>query len=331
MTAPAEEALARAIAFLEARQHADGEIPIEIYWPGFSRPDPSLFPTALAAHCLSFDPRAARLRERALDLLEKEMLRGGFWKHRHHSNSQFHEMPPDVDDTACASASLRAGGRAVPDNTRRLLANRNRQGLFRTWLIREELLRRPIRTIRFFSITTSRPFDLDAVVNANVLFYLGRRPETEAALAYVLRVLEEDVEATCDKWYDRAPIARYFFSRAFRAVAPEYGELVATRAAAERPDNALDLALTASTLLDWDREPDLEPLLAAQLPSGGWPRAALYTGGRPRLPGGGWFAPLDPMAPLFGSEALTTAFCVEALSRALRRRATGARTAAAAG
>ena len=63
--------------------------------------------------------------------------------------------------------------------------------------------------------------------------------------------------------------------------------------------------------------PDLESvsrLLLLQQPNGSWPGAPLYHGGRARLPGGA-FAPVHPDTPHWGSEALTTAFAVEALAR----------------
>jgi hypothetical protein len=70
-------------------------------------------------------------------------------------------------------------------------------------------------------------------------------------------------------------------------------------------------------MLDWGRDPGetaIASLLAAQLADGGWPRAALYHGGRERRPDGS-FAPRHPDTPHWGSEALTACFCLEALSR----------------
>jgi hypothetical protein len=85
------------------------------------------------------------------------------------------------------------------------------------------------------------------------------------------------------------------------------------------PANALEAAFLACTLADWSAAvpPRLvEQLLDSQLPSGGWPAGAVYHGGRRRLRGGG-FAPPHPDTPNWGSEALSAAFAVEALSRVL--------------
>jgi hypothetical protein len=78
----------------------------------------------------------------------------------------------------------------------------------------------------------------------------------------------------------------------------------------------MERALAACALLDWgeDAAAPIAALLAAQRPDGSWRRAALYHGGRNRLRGGG-FAEPHPDTPRWGSEAVTTAFAVEALAR----------------
>ena len=84
--------------------------------------------------------------------------------------------------------------------------------------------------------------------------------------------------------------------------------MIVPRIEATAPANALELALASSTLLLWNRLPDVVPLIAAQLPSGAWPRAAFYHCGRRR-------ADSQPTPPWWGSEALTTVLAVEALTR----------------
>jgi hypothetical protein len=84
--------------------------------------------------------------------------------------------------------------------------------------------------------------------------------------------------------------------------------LIVPRVQAATAGNALELALAISTLQLWDRTPDVSPLLDAQLPSGGWHSAGFYHMGRRR-------DEPEPKPPWWGSEALTTVFAVEALSR----------------
>lgn len=304
------QALDRAIAFLERTQLPSGELPVF----ASGKPDPSIFPTALAAHALSFAPAAAGVRERALDFLAAEMGSSGLWKHWPRAHPHHHQLPPDLDDTACASSALARAGRTFPDNRALLLGNRNGAGLFRTWKLTRTQLRHPLVTFFFFRNTSAKPFDVDAVVNANVLAYLGASDETQPVVNHLLHVLRGNLESVCDKWYENPFAVWYFFSRALRGVAPEAGEIITRRIAAATPKNALERALAACALLDWNLEPDLAPLLAAQQESGGWPAAGLYHGGRRRL-GRFAFAEPHPDTPWWGSEALTTAFCIEAISR----------------
>ena len=107
----------------------------------------------------------------------------------------------------------------------------------------------------------------------------------------------------------------YFFSRALARSEPEAADIIERRIAGMAPGNVLDAALAANSLLNIGRRPPntlIDLLLASQLPSGAWPRAALYHGGRARLRTGS-FAPPHPDTPRWGSDELTTAFCIEAL------------------
>jgi hypothetical protein len=300
-------AVDRAVAFLERNQLPTGEL--RVFASG--KPDPSVFPTALAAYSLSFTPRAANVRDRALDFLAAEVEPRGLWKHWTREHPHHHQLPPDLDDTSCASVALARAGRSFPDNRALLRKNRNRHGLFRTWKLTLTQLRHPLISLAFFTKTSARPFDVDAVVNANALHYLGDAPEVAH---YLVRVLRENREAHCDKWYENPFAVWYFFSRALRRGAPEAGELIVRKIAATKPASALEHALAICALRDWDRAADAAPLLELQLESGAWPAAPLYHGGRARR-GDGTFAPPHPDTPHWGSEELTTAFCIEALAR----------------
>lgn len=302
------EALDRAVAFLERSQLPSGELRVL----AGGKPDPSVFPTALAAHALSFAPQAAHVRDRALDFLLREMEPRGLWKHWTREHPHHHQLPPDLDDTSCASAALTRAGRTFPDNRALLLRNRNRRGHFYTWKLTLTQLRHPLVAFAFFTKTSAKPFDVDAVVNANALHYLGDAPEV---VAHLMRVLRENREAHCDKWYENPFAIWYFFSRALQDKAPEAGELIVKKIATARPSNALEHALAICALRYWNRAADVAPLVALQLESGAWPAAPLYHGGRARRRDGTFAAP-HPDTPHWGSEELTTAFSVEALARA---------------
>ncbi|HEX7808818.1 MAG TPA: hypothetical protein VF608_08835 [Thermoanaerobaculia bacterium] len=328
-----DRAIENAVRFLESRQLPSGEIPVFTSRAAVNHdervPDPSIFPTALVARALVDVPRATRVRDRALDYLVAEQDADGLWRHWPRAHPHHHELPPDLDDTSVASMALLRGGREVPANRKLLLANRDARGLFYTWVtprlqrsddrrhrrITRAQLRHPLVLFLFFRRTSASPLDVDAVVNANVISYLGARDETRAAIAHLLDVLRANRETSCDKWYENPFAVWYAFSHALHACAPEAGAIITSRIAAATPANALELALATSAMSLWNETPDLTPLLDAQLPSGGWPHARLYHGGRARKRDGSFDAP-HPDTPHWGSEELTTAFCIEALARA---------------
>lgn len=328
-------AIERGIAFLERSQRPSGELRVctsrDPAMAGAVAPDPSVFPTALMAHSLSFAPGAAAVRERALGFLLAESDRNGLWRHWTREHPHHRELPPDLDDTACASAALSHSGRAFVDNRELLLANRDGRGLFFTWItlrprwnpspahrkVTLAQLRHAPTLYFFFRRTSAAPEDVDAVVNANVLFYLGAVPETRPVVDHLMDVLRAGRETACDKWYENPFAVWYFFSRALSTVAPEAGEIIVDQLASARPASVLDAALAACSLLYWERLPcenAIAGLLSAQLDSGAWPRAALYHGGRARLRDGSFAAP-HPDTPHWGSEELTTACCIEATAR----------------
>jgi len=306
-------AIDQGVAFLRSAQLPSGEIPIEISptpeMLADSVREPVVFAAALAARVLSIAPSAADVRARALDFLEREMDPGGLWRHPSSDKPRHYDTPLDLDDTAIASAALEAAGRPVPDNRATLLAHREPNGLFRTWIVR--WWPHPILTYRFFRYV-AKPRDVDAVINANVVVYLGRCEETQPAIDHMLDVLRANREMTSTIWYGSRFIVWYFFSHALHEIAPEAGEMIVPRVEATTPGNPLELALATSTLLLWNRVPDVGALIDAQLPSGGWPRAGFYHMG---------YRPGDsqPKPPWWGSEALTTVFAVEALSRRMAR------------
>lgn len=325
-------AVARGLAFLESVQLPSGEFPV------FASTDPSLvegcaldssvFPTALVVHSLASCRQAAPLRQRAAIFLAAEMDPNGLWRHWTRAHPHASQLPPDVDDSSCAAAAL-AESEGLAGNREIILGNRRRDGLFLTWILPRlrgggaahrraawPQLRHAATLFLFFRRTSAAPGDVDAVVNANALFRLGDFDGRDKAVDFLLRVLREGAEERCDKWYENRFAIWYFFSRAIGAD-PAAAELILRRSATARPTGAMEAALAVSTALNCGAAPALgavKALLAQQSGDGSWPRAALYHGGRARLAGGG-FAPRHPDTPHWGSEALTTAFCVEALSR----------------
>jgi hypothetical protein len=324
------DAIARGVAFLGGAQLASGEIPVETSTDPQMRSggtlDPSIFPTALAISCLTSCPAADQIVAKAHRFLLAESDGRGLWRHWPRVHPHHRQLPPDVDDSACAAAAL---GPAAPDNRALLLANRRSDGLFLTWFIPRprwtslEHLRATLPQLRhlptlamFFRHTSARPGDVDAVVNANALHRLGKFEGRERVEHYLLAILRNRAESRCDKWYEDQFVVWYFFARAIGGRA-EAAALIAERLAETRRETPLHaaLAISAAACCDTAIDPsDIATLAHGQLPSGAWPRAALYHGGRKRRVDG--FDPPHPDTPRWGSEALTTAFAVEALVHA---------------
>jgi hypothetical protein len=332
MSSGAERAIEAGVRFVAASQLGSGEIPVmtsaDPTMATGCEADPSIFPTGLAVLALAAVPGTAGIRSRAADYLRSEMTPEGLWRHWPSSHPDQAGLPPDLDDTAIVTAALRQEGRPVPDNLPILLANRDRHGRYYTWVaprlrwsgwahvqLSWSQLRHPATTFFFFNRYSADPTDVDAVVNANVIRLVGPQGDLDPVVGWLLEVLRSGTERRCDKWYENPFVIWYSLARALRGHAPDAEPLILDRLATARPSSALELALAVSTAVAVGGAPaasSIDALLAAQGPDGSWPRFAAYHGGRRRLRDGS-FAPPAPGTPHWGSEALTTAFCLEAL------------------
>lgn len=332
-----EMAIAQGIDFLYAMQLPSGTFRI-FFSPHplleeNCKPDHSTFQTAQISYCLNFteSEKAGEIVSKAIRFLLGEMQDGGVWRYTCSPNPDY--LPPDVDDTACISFLLKQHGISLPDNTGVMLGNRASQGLFYTWILprltwttdmsywrvalRQVLKLRQL--YRFFRVTECKPNDLDAVVNANVLYYLGERPETRPIIGTLIQIIEDQAEETCDKYYGSRFTFYYFLSRnhaaGIRAFEPVRDTIVGRIKSYARPDGVignhiLHTALAACALMDWQDWKDhstvldgaIQAILRARGSRGGWQTFPFYFSGR-----------LKKLA--WGSEEITTGFCLEALAR----------------
>jgi hypothetical protein len=335
----ANQAVDRGLRFLSSRQLPSGQFPVEatMHEGQTTVLDQSLFATTHIVYSLDFvhGPEARAMIDRAIVYFLAEMSHGGLWRYWNRDaqwgGRPIHSfIPADMDDTANVSFLLARHGVAFPDNRRLLLLNRNRAGLFYTWL-----MMRPVRSLNLrywwamlreltvarltvFWKTEAGYLDVDGVVNANVLLYLGQRPETSAAVSWLIHIVETGCEASCDKWYRDAFSLYYAISRSYRSGVPALGVLgpaivarlrAATLASGQIGDNALQTALAINTLLALGACGEtawlngaVDHLLRTQAPNGSWPSAPYYFGGPKR-------------AVSWGSAELTTGLCLEALAR----------------
>jgi hypothetical protein len=299
-----ERGIDRGLAFLADRQLPSGEF--ATYRRDERRGidhelDSSPYATALIADSLDFcsAPPARDMVERTLGFLAASMEPGGLWRFRTPTGEGDgrDRVPLDADDTACISRVLRRHGVDLPDNRRTLLAHRDRQGRFHTWLL------------------SSHAQDVSCVINAHVLLYLGDGPHARRVVDYLVDVVRRDEETDCDAWYPGPVIFHWALSRCAHAGIPGLDEIreeavgkVLSWAQADGSigRDAFQTALAALMLHNWRSiEPALRRacafLLATQRPHGGWPRGDLFHG--------------VTRDNTWGSEELTTGFCVEALAR----------------
>jgi hypothetical protein len=339
LAAQAAETMARAVAWLRQRQHPSGEFPVlyvddrreDCQWI----PDTCIFPTALIGESLLALPPCPAIEDmldRACRFLIAQSHRPGLWSHYPEGHGMRTLCGPDADDTSCVSALLRARDLTAPlgRNVQLLLANRSPQGLFHTWFVtrlcwsfdleywRAVLAewRHPRCTLRFWWGMAGPRNGVDGVVNANVLYYLGDCPQTQPVIDYLLRIIATREETRCDLWYHEANVVYYFFARNFaRGISrlePARQPMIERLRASAKPDGrlgetVLETAMGACALLRLgvpasELTATIHFLLQSWLPDGGWLRGRLYYGG-------------SSNATAWGSEELTTGFCLEALAR----------------
>jgi hypothetical protein len=327
------------VSFLASRQLPSGQFPVEatIHSRQVTTPDQSLFATTHILYSLDLVPGhlARGMIARGLDYFRVEMTGRGLWRYWNRDAewggrkiSAF--IPADLDDTANVSYLLRRHGVPFPDNRPLILLNSNRAGLYYTWL-----MLRPARTMNprywltmlreltvqrvtlFWKTSEAGYFDIDGVVNANALLYLGECPETAAIVDWLIEIVRTGREETCDKWYRDAFSFYYALSRNYRAGVRTLGVVVpeilarlrcAAAGTGQIGENCLQTALAVNTMLNLGVEADsalivraLDYLLGTQSPGGSWPSAPYYYGGPTK-------------AVSWGSPELTTGLCLEALA-----------------
>lgn len=328
---PAGPAVARASEWLRANQSEDGSFPCYssalIDAPSWE-PDHVNFVTALAAIALAEvrTESVAAMRDRAVRHLRREREQGDLWRYWSSGSELNDYTPRDVDDTACCSMATGVDPRS--GNGRLLLANRDGGGRFYTWL----LPRRSIRSLRhrwvlrderspgvlarrgeLWANSEASADDIDVVVNANVVRYLGPGLAPEEAVGWVIDVILEGAEVEADRWYRSRSSLYRSVAAAYRDGLDAFG--VVRGAILDRlcgdPGPAsfrsdLEFADALRVLRDLHAPDDAvcsmrDLLLDRQRDDGSWARSICYYGGPQES--FGW-----------SSEALATAAAVGALS-----------------
>lgn len=296
-------------------------------------PDSIVFNTTLIAYPLMFlkdHPKVKNIHKEAGRFLLYQMMYGGVWNYFTRWNKAFPVCPPDIDDTAMASLVLKMLGIDHCNPEQMLLLNRNSKGLFYTWFLfrlRKTTYRpywhfafrefkHPLKSLFFWANHEVARNDIDGVVNANMLFYLGYSNSTVPIVKLLLKIVEENKEADCDRTYRNPFTFYYYVSRNYfkgiKELEPARQPIISrilesANANGQLGTSVMDNALAACTLLNLnyygkELENSIQSILDTQQTAGNWVRWHFFYSGPKKA--AGW-----------GSEELTTSFCLEALAR----------------
>ena len=305
------ESIRRGLVFLESTidEHgawhcirfnvADPDIPRHFEKPPFV----SAF-CVLALECCE-EARAKAICTATRTYLVDTIEYPGLWRYYRH-------LPQDLDSTTLCSLVLGTHpwivlGRNVPH----ILANRDEKGRFMTWVLEDD---EPDVVSRF-------RLEADPVVNANVIAYLGDCPETRDAQRWLEALITDAKLRGSSKWYPDEVAIYYATARAMVRARPALDRLrpiLADRILGLRDDqgdfgNVLQTAQAVSALdnvgcLDRiDAKRQVERFTSSQREDGSWPELLAF--GDQTLKWG----TVGQIG--HGSEAVTSAFCIEALER----------------
>lgn len=338
------DSIMRGLEYLSEHQLPNGEF-MSYYAPDdkmkqWCVPDSIVFFTALIAGSLlklKSHEKVEEILKLSANFLTYQMSRGGVWNYFTKWNPLFNYCPADADDTVCSSYVLKSLNIDFVNNRNSILSNRNSKGLFYTWfIIRPKIsfdkdflwimlreLKRPIKSLLFWIKHEGGRNDIDAAVNANILHYIGLDQDTEPIVKYLIEIINQEHELDCDKWY-RNPITLYYFiSRNYKIANDLHkikDKLILRIYKYYNEDcsfgsSALETALAISTLInfkDTDQRLDkaIDFLTSIQQSSGCWERNIFFYSGPSKTVG-------------WGSEELTTGFCIEALNNYIQLKVPG--------
>ena len=305
------ESIRRGLAFLESTIDDNGAWHCIRY--NIANPDvPRHFekPPFVSALCVLALESCDEARAKAMCAATKAYLVNtieypGFWRYYRH-------LPQDLDSTTLCSLVIGTHpwivlGRNVP----RILANRDKEGRFMTWVLEED---EP-------NVVSSFRLEADPVVNANVIAYLGDHSKTKGAQRWLEALITENGLEGSSKWYPDTVTIYYATTRAMIRAQPALDGLrpiMADRILDLRDEqgefgNSLQTAQAVSALYNIggvesiDAKRQVERFIDLQRDDGSWPELLVFGDQSLKWGAVGQIG--------HGSEAVTSAFCVEALER----------------
>jgi prenyltransferase beta subunit len=261
-----------------------------------TRYDSAIFVTTFVLYSIARidHPRVTTMTNKAISFLTEEMKSPGLFQYYTSKNTLSIEY--DLDDTACASVALERSHPLVIGgyNVEYFMENRNEGDLFYSWVGVE-----------------APANDVDSIVNANVVLYLGDRDETKSACRYLIDTIKRDYVSDSYRYYFDDMTLYYAVSRAYAHGTSSLSEareaLIEKVLQFSKDDgsfgNELATACAMCSLSNFGYDGVTRLRAAArylkeqQRADGSWRRIGMYN-----QPG-----------VCYGSEELTTALCLEAL------------------
>lgn len=305
------ESIRRGLDFLESRIDENGA------WHciRFNTADPDIprhfeRPSFISAFCVLAlescdEPKAKAMCAATRAYLVDTMEYPGLWRYYRH-------LPQDLDSSALCSLVI--GNHPwilLEKNIPEILANRDENDRFQTWILADD---EP-------DVVSAFRIEADPVVNANVIAYLGDRPETREARRWLEGLIVEDKLDGTSKWYPDKASIYYAITRALLRVPSALDRLrpaladriLGLRDGSGEFGNILQAAQAVSALYNTgslqsiDAEHQVQRFLNSQREDGSWPELLAFGDQELKWGLAGQIG--------HGSESVTSAFCIEALER----------------
>jgi hypothetical protein len=308
-----EDAIKRGLEFLAANQRETGGFATYRWTTDNSQRTKQIdtsFTVSQVLYSVTFcgDTTISRgIKERAASYLITQREPPGVW--RYYGKTGRDRISPDVDTTAMAWAALARSGYSIPATAFKAIRdNRNEAGLFNTWI------GDPSTWIGIDSR------DIDVVVNLNALLFFGLAHENIAAVCnYALAQAKSERFRRGSVNYSSPLAFTHAFSRAYadggvrcleNAVPKIRDATLSLQQSNGGWGDDLETAFGALTLLNvgFRGEPlerGINVILSRQTSDGGWALTPAYRAAVSHL--------------RYGSRSITTAVCLEALAKYLKR------------
>jgi hypothetical protein len=297
--------LDKALNFIKNQQLADGGF-LSLSSPknnNFqkSKKYNSVFFTALILSCLNSVKKSDEIKNKAATFIlsqKSDYWSFNYWP-RDSKENQTLPYPDDLDDTFCALIAIYQSDPKIIDGsvmaqivTLLTTVEKKEGGPYKTWIV-------PNTSNKVWQ-------DIDLAVNSNVGYFLSLQEVELESITKLINTAINRQNLTSPYYPSVYPII-YFISRFFKS--KKLIDIILSKKIKDHWENPLDTALAINSLINLNVDskillPSINYLLKNQQEDGSWPPSAFCID--PSINHQTYYA---------ASAALTTAFCVQALSK----------------